>query len=142
MFLPILEASRVDRRPGADRPDRARLDRHDHLYTYRITRVRRHQKTLAWAFDLPPNFLVLQTSEDQYRTGAKVMVQAQPGRPGRCWHRARRPARRPDRASAVADPRQAAAARAPVAARETRPPPGCGASRSDPGGHACYARAP
>ena len=48
----------------------------NHRYTYRITRVRRAQKSLAWAFDLPPNSVVLQTSENQFRTGTKVMVVA------------------------------------------------------------------
>jgi hypothetical protein len=76
MFLPILKASLV-------RAGRALVGKtvqvwtaHNHRYTYRITRVRRHQKTLNWAFDLPANSLVLQTSEDPYRTGGKVMVQA------------------------------------------------------------------
>jgi hypothetical protein len=47
-----------------------------HRYTYRISSVRRFQKSLDWAFRLPPNSLVLQTSEDQYRTGTKVMLVA------------------------------------------------------------------
>ena len=76
MFLPILEASRVDRGQALIGRTVQVWTARNHLYTYRITRVRRHQKTLAWAFDLPPNFLILQTSEDQYRTGTKVMVQA------------------------------------------------------------------
>ena len=42
----------------------------------RPSAVRRRQKTLAWAYKLPPNSLVLQTSENQYRTGSKVMVVA------------------------------------------------------------------
>jgi hypothetical protein len=48
----------------------------NHRYTYEVTEVRRHQKKLTWAFDLPPNSLVLQTSEDQYRTGPKLMLVA------------------------------------------------------------------
>ncbi len=48
----------------------------NHRYTYRVIEVRRFQKTLVWAFRLPPNSLVLQTSEDQYRAGTKVMVVA------------------------------------------------------------------
>ena len=96
MFLPILEASLV-------RGGHALLGKtvqvwtaRNHLYTYRITRVRRHQKTLAWAFDLPANSLVLQTSEDAYRTGGKVMVQArQVGGPVLVPTAEARPAARP-----------------------------------------------
>lgn len=76
MFLPILEASRVDRGQALIGQTVSLWTVNDQLFTYRITRVRRHQRTLAWALELPPNFLVLQTSEDQYRTGTKVMLQA------------------------------------------------------------------
>jgi hypothetical protein len=75
MFLPILTWSARD-------PDRM-IGRtvhvwtaKSHVYTYRIERVRRRQKSLDWAFKLPPNSLVLQTSEDQFRTGTKVMLVA------------------------------------------------------------------
>ena len=76
MFLPILEASR--RRNGrAMIGDRITVwTVKNHRYTYRVTEVRRFQKSLGWAYSLPPNSLVLQTSEDQYRTGSKVMVVA------------------------------------------------------------------
>ena len=76
MFLPILLASR---RSGG----RAMIGETvtvwtaaDQRYTYRIVRVRRSQKTLDWAYDLPPGSLVLQTSETPYRTGTKVMLVA------------------------------------------------------------------
>jgi len=76
MFLPILEASRIDRGQALVGQTVRVWTTGNRLYTYQITRVRRHQKTLAWAFELPPDSLVLQTSEDSYRTGTKVMVQA------------------------------------------------------------------
>jgi hypothetical protein len=76
MFLPILEASRVARGASLVGMTVRVWTNGNHRYSYRITRVRRGQKSLAWAFGLPPNYLVLQTSENQYRTGSKVMVQA------------------------------------------------------------------
>ncbi len=76
MFLPILEASRVNRGLALVGRTVKIWTARNQLFTYRITRVRRHQKSLAWAYALPANSLVLQTSEDQYRTGAKVMLQA------------------------------------------------------------------
>jgi hypothetical protein len=76
MFLPILEVSRVDRGQALVGQTVTVWTVDDRLYTYRITRVRRHQRTLDWAFALPPNSLVLQTSENQSPTGTKVMVQA------------------------------------------------------------------
>ncbi len=76
MFLPILTASQKSN--GA-----ALLGRKiqvwtgdDQVWTYVVTSVRRRQHTLDWAFDLPPNSLVLQTSETPYRDGTKVMVVA------------------------------------------------------------------
>jgi len=76
MFLPILLASR---RAGgrAMIGDRVTVwTANNHRYSYRISSVRRFQKSLDWAFALPPNSLVLQTSENQYRTGTKVMLVA------------------------------------------------------------------
>ncbi len=82
MFLPILEASRVDGGRALIGEEVRVWTANDRLFTYEITRVRRHQKNLAWAFEMPPDSLVLQTSEDQYRTGGKVMLQArQVGQP-------------------------------------------------------------
>ncbi len=76
MFLPILLASR--RNGGrAMLGDRVTVwTANDHRYTYRISSVRPSKKSLDWAFALPPNSLVLQTSENQYRTGTKVMLVA------------------------------------------------------------------
>lgn len=96
MFLPILEASRV----SGGRALVGEVVRvwtvNGQRFTYEITRVRRHQKTLAWAFELPPNTVVLQTSEDQYRTGGKVMLQArQVGQPVAATQAEARPPAKP-----------------------------------------------
>ena len=74
MFLPILVASW--RRNGQALLGDAVFvwTDDDRRYEYRITRVRRHQRSLAWAFALPPESLVLQTSENQYASGPKVML--------------------------------------------------------------------
>lgn len=76
MFLPILRASQ--RRNGRSMlGDTVSVwSNGNHRYTYEIVEVRRRQKTLAWAFDLPPNSLVLQTSETPYRDGTKTMIVA------------------------------------------------------------------
>ena len=82
MFLPILTSSR--RRNGrAMIGDSVTVwSNGNHRYTYRITQVRRHQKSLNWVFNLPPDSLVLQTSETPYRDGSKVMLVArQVGKP-------------------------------------------------------------
>lgn len=76
MFLPILLASR--RANGKSMLGQAVevWTASDVRYTYEITRVRRFQKRLDWAFDLPPGSLVLQTSETPSRSGSKVMLVA------------------------------------------------------------------
>jgi hypothetical protein len=76
MFLPILRASRIDGGRALVGQTVLVWTADDELFTYQVTRVRRHQTTLAWALELPPSSLVLQTSEDQYETGTKVMIQA------------------------------------------------------------------
>lgn len=76
MFLPILLASRRNNGKAIIGKAVTVWTARNHRYTYRITQVRRAQKSLAWAFDLPPNSVVLQTSENQFRTGTKVMVVA------------------------------------------------------------------
>jgi len=76
MFLPILLASRRSGGRALIGEDVTVWTADNRRYTYRISRVRRFQKSLDWAFDLPPNSLVLQTSETPYRTGTKVMVVA------------------------------------------------------------------
>jgi hypothetical protein len=76
MFLPILRWSIRDAKRLVGR----RVDvytANDWRYRYEVTEVRRRQKKLDWAFDLPPNSLVLQTSETPYRNGTKVMIVAE-----------------------------------------------------------------
>jgi hypothetical protein len=73
----------------------------NHRYEYEVTEVRRRQKKLTWAFDLPPNSLVLQTSEDQYRTGTKLMIVArQVGEPVLVERAEARPKAKPRRCGA------------------------------------------
>lgn len=76
MFLPILRASR--RANGRSllgmTVDVYTAD--DLRYRYEITRVRRFQKHLDWAFRLPAELLVLQTSETPFANGTKVMLVA------------------------------------------------------------------
>ena len=96
MFLPILRGSQ---RNGG----RAMVGRtawvwtaRNHLYRYRIVAVRRFQHSLDWAYDLPPNSLVLQTSETPYRDGTKVMLVArQVGDPLKATLAESRPTPRP-----------------------------------------------
>jgi hypothetical protein len=96
MFLPILRGSQ---KTGG----RALLGQtvwvwtaRNHLYKYRIVRVRRFQHSLDWAYDLPPNSLVLQTSETPYRDGTKVMLVArQVGDPVKATLAESRPTPRP-----------------------------------------------
>lgn len=76
MFLPILLSSRRNSGRALIGKTVTVWTARKHRYTYRITQVRRSQKTLDWAFGLPPNSLVLQTSEDQFRNGTKVMLVA------------------------------------------------------------------
>jgi hypothetical protein len=76
MFLPILLASQISSGRGLIGTEVRVWTADDLLYTYRVTRVRRHQKSLAWAYALPANSLVLQTSETPYSDGSKVMLEA------------------------------------------------------------------
>jgi len=76
MFLPILKASWRNNGKAMLGDSVYVWTADDRRYEYRITRVRRHQRTLAWAFDLPAESLVLQTSENQYASGPKVMLVA------------------------------------------------------------------
>lgn len=76
MFLPILRASqRHDGRSLLGMTVDVYTD-DDLRYRYEITRVRRFQKHLDWAFGLPAGSLVLQTSETPFANGTKVMLVA------------------------------------------------------------------
>jgi hypothetical protein len=98
MFLPILLASQ--RRNGRSMLGETVTvwSSGNHRYTYEVVEVRRRQKTLAWAFDLPPDSLVLQTSETPYRNGTKTMLVArQVGEPVVVDRSEARPAPKPRR---------------------------------------------
>ena len=97
MFLPILVASwRNDGKAliGDEVHVWTDDDRH---YVYEIVRVRRHQRSLGWAFELPPESLVLQTSENQYASGPKVMVVARFRSVTDASHKAAHPKAKPRR---------------------------------------------
>jgi len=76
MFLAILLASRQNGGRALKGQTVTVWTAGNQRFTYRISQVRRFQKTLQWAFNLPPNSVVLQTSETPYRDGTKVMVVA------------------------------------------------------------------
>ena len=76
MFLPILVASWRSNGKAMLGDEVHVWTADDRHYVYEIVRVRRHQRSLGWAFDLPSESLVLQTSENQYASGPKVMVVA------------------------------------------------------------------
>lgn len=97
MFLPILVASwRKNGRAliGDEVHVWTDDDRH---YVYKIVQVRRHRRSLGWASRLPPESLVLQTSENQYASGPKVMVVASFRGVAGTSHRAAHPKARPRR---------------------------------------------
>jgi hypothetical protein len=76
MFLPILRASWRNNGRALIGDTVYVWTADDRRYEYRISQVRRHQRSLTWAFDLPAESLVLQTSENQYASGPKVMLVA------------------------------------------------------------------
>jgi hypothetical protein len=76
MFLPILRASWRNNGRAMIGDTVYVWTADDRRYDYRISKVRRHQRSLSWAFDLPAESLVLQTSENQYASGPKVMLVA------------------------------------------------------------------
>jgi hypothetical protein len=74
MFLPILTTSQRNNGRAMIGKTVSVWTAGNFLYTYEIVRVRRHQHGLDWAYRLPANSLVLQTSETPYRDGTKVML--------------------------------------------------------------------
>jgi hypothetical protein len=98
MFLPILVASQRRNGRGMLGDTVTVWSNGNRRYTYEIVEVRRRQKTLAWAFDLPPDSLVLQTSETPYRDGTKTMLVArQVGEPTVAERAEARPGAKPRR---------------------------------------------
>jgi hypothetical protein len=76
MFLPILRASQHDNGRRLIGGSIFVFSDANRRYHYTITRVRRFQSTLDWAFRLPAGSLVLQTSETPFAHGTKVMLVA------------------------------------------------------------------
>ncbi len=81
MFLPILEASRVDGGQALKGQTVRVWTKDNQLYTYRIRRFWRHQESLDWVLGLPRGSLILQTSEGPApgvpgHTGLVVMLEA------------------------------------------------------------------
>ncbi len=96
MFLPILRRSQQNRGRSMIGGTVFVWTARNYLYRYRIVQVRRFQASLDWAYGLPPNSLVLQTSETPYRDGTKVMLVArQVGDPVRATLAESRPTPRP-----------------------------------------------
>ena len=97
MFLPLLKASRVD--GGASMIGRTVrvFTSSSRYYTYRITQVRRHLKSVQGAFGvLDTKVLWLQTSEGPYATSTKLVVIArQTGGPFATTRKASHPNPRP-----------------------------------------------
>jgi Sortase domain len=97
MFLPILVASwRKNGRAMIGDEVHVWTD-DDRHYVYEIVRVRRHQHSLDWALELPPESLVLQTSETPYATGTKVMLVARYQEVRPATHREAHPKAKPRR---------------------------------------------
>jgi hypothetical protein len=96
MFLSILRRSQQNRGRSMVGGTVFVWTARNYLYRYRIVQVRRFQTSLDWAYDLPPNSLVLQTSETPYRDGTKVMLVArQVGDPVKATLAESRPTPRP-----------------------------------------------
>ncbi len=77
MFLPLLTASRVNNGSRMLGMKVYVYTSDDHLYTYQVTRVLRHQYVLPDIWSLKGQQVWLQTSEGPYGTYNKLMVVAQ-----------------------------------------------------------------
>ncbi len=77
MFLPLLTASRVNNGARMLGMKVYVYTSDDHLYTYQVTRVLRHQYVLPDIWSLKGSQVWLQTSEGPYGTYNKLMVVAQ-----------------------------------------------------------------
>jgi len=76
MFLPLLTASLVNNGARMLGMKVYVWTSDDHLYTYQVTRVRRHQYTLPDLWSITSQQVWLQTSEGPYGTFNKLMVVA------------------------------------------------------------------
>jgi len=95
MFLPLLDASLVNNGTRLLGMKVYVWTSDDHLYTYQVTRVRRHQYTLPDLWSLRGQQVWLQTSEGPYGTYNKLMVVAQRIAVATVSHAAAHPRARP-----------------------------------------------
>jgi hypothetical protein len=78
MFLPILEASRLDAGSSMLGLPIEIYSSDDRLFTYEVTEVRRHVTSIDFAYRATVEQLILQTSEGPYGTPGKTMLIAKP----------------------------------------------------------------
>ncbi len=79
MFLPLLTASKVTNGRAMLGTEVSVWTSDARRYRYRIVAVHRHVSARAipaWVYKLPPNSLILQTSETPYSNGTKLFVVA------------------------------------------------------------------
>jgi len=95
MFLPLLEASKVDNGASMLGKQIQVYTNADELHVYEIFAVKRHQKVLDPVFKVDQDQLWLQTSEGPNSTYPKLMVVARPLSSGSATHAEARPQPRP-----------------------------------------------
>jgi hypothetical protein len=78
MFLPILDASRIDDGSSMLGLTIEIYTSDDQLFTYEVTEVRRHVTSIDFAYRATVEQLILQTSEGPYGTPGKTMLIAKP----------------------------------------------------------------
>ena len=78
MFLPILEASRVNEGSAMVGASVDVFTSDDRRFSYRVTEVRRHVTSLDFAYRATAEELILQTSEGPHGTPGKTIVVAEP----------------------------------------------------------------
>jgi hypothetical protein len=95
MFLPILDASRVDDGSSMLGLTVEIYTSDDRLFTYEVTEVRRHVTSIDFAYRATVEQLILQTSEGPYGTPGKTMLIAKPVGEAPAAHAAAHPAPHP-----------------------------------------------
>jgi hypothetical protein len=95
MFLPILDASRVDDGRSMVGLAVEVYTSDDQLFTYEVTEVRRHVTSIDFAYRATVEQLILQTSEGPHGTLGKTMLIATPRTQGPAAHADAHPAGHP-----------------------------------------------
>ncbi len=95
MFLPILDASRVDDGRSMVGLAVEVYTSDDQLFTYEVTEVRRHVTSIDFAYRATVEQLILQTSEGPHGTLGKTMLIAAPRSQGPAAHADAHPAGHP-----------------------------------------------